>query len=384
MCGKLLNLKCQSCGNVLTIEEDDLNKYMFCSACGSKYVYEEDKAVLAGHSEKELLNRGVQHLERGNFEYALSDFEEMTRFFPNNYKGWIGGLICNSCFDEEKIEGCAKNIKTTAPSSVLEKMGTCDVRDMAREQIISEDLKSELEQKADIEKQFAEFQKSGHIKTENSAKRHFEVERDVERGNLERQIKESKKAIKKDKKKMVGTFVRRTVHFLLSVAGGLISFLVTKGIVGWFIHTFSHGDVEREVEALLDAEETAVQETASNPAMVPAIIVGLVVFAIIGIYYLYREVKYFKYARIKVLKKNIAYDKKSIAGWQHSLDGLPEKYSDDKLKKEQELAVSDATNAYNIKLSEASQKASALQADLNQSQTSMTRDEYIRFLKSLV
>ena len=384
MCGKLLNLKCQTCGHVLTIEENDLSKYMFCSACGSKYVYEEDKSILAGHSEEELLSRGVQHLERGNFEYALSDFEEMTRFFPNNYKGWIGGLICNSCFDEEKIEGCAKNIKTTAPSSVLEKMGACYVRDMAREQIISEDLKSELEQKADIEKQFAEFQESGHIRTEAFAKRRFEVEQDVERGNLERKIKESKNAIKKAKKEMVCTFVRRTVHFLYSVAGGLLSFFVTKGVVGWFIHFLSHEDLERRVDALLGAEETAVQETASNPALVPAIIVALVVFAIIAIYYLYREVKHFKYARIKVLKGKIAQDNNSIAGWKQSLADLPKKYSDDKLKTVQELAVSDATNAYNIKLSEASQKVSALQTDLKQSQASMTRDEYIQFLKSLV
>ena len=134
MCGKLLNLQCQTCGNTLTIEEHDIKKYMFCSACGSKYVYDEEKSFLAGHSEDELLQRGIQHLERGNYEYATREFEEMTRFFPDNYCGWIGGLICNSCLKKERIKGCKENIEITAPANVKVLMGTYIVRDLSFEE----------------------------------------------------------------------------------------------------------------------------------------------------------------------------------------------------------------------------------------------------------
>lgn len=93
MGGSLVKLKCTSCGATLEVDKESLGKYMFCSSCGTKYVYESSGSNNR-NSEFELLERGIQLLELGNHSYAAEVFDEMMRKYPQNYKGWLGRYLC--------------------------------------------------------------------------------------------------------------------------------------------------------------------------------------------------------------------------------------------------------------------------------------------------
>ncbi len=83
----LVCLKCSNCAASLDIDEKSLGKYLFCSSCGSKYIYERDATTI---TEEDLLKRGVEHLKAPNFDRAHKYFDAFIDAKATDYKGYLG------------------------------------------------------------------------------------------------------------------------------------------------------------------------------------------------------------------------------------------------------------------------------------------------------
>ena len=90
-------LQCELCGSVDIIRTDD--GFFQCQHCGCKYTLEQAKALLGtvettiGTAELErLLKNAKTFLDIGKFEDAEKVYTDITKQFPDDYRGWLGFL----------------------------------------------------------------------------------------------------------------------------------------------------------------------------------------------------------------------------------------------------------------------------------------------------
>ena len=90
-------LQCELCGSVDIIRTDD--GFFQCQHCGCKYTLEQAKALLGtvettiGTAELERLLRNAKaQYDIEQFDAAKSTYEEITKQFPDDYRGWLGLL----------------------------------------------------------------------------------------------------------------------------------------------------------------------------------------------------------------------------------------------------------------------------------------------------
>ena len=90
-------LQCELCGSVDIIRTND--GCFQCQHCGCKYTLEQAKALLGtvettiGTAELERLLRNAKaQYDIEQFDAAKSTYEEITKQFPDDYRGWLGLL----------------------------------------------------------------------------------------------------------------------------------------------------------------------------------------------------------------------------------------------------------------------------------------------------
>ncbi len=88
-------LQCELCGSVDIVRTDD--GFFRCEHCGCKYTLEQAKAMLStvettiGTAELERLLRNAKaQYDIEQFDAAKSTYEEITKQFPDDYRGWLG------------------------------------------------------------------------------------------------------------------------------------------------------------------------------------------------------------------------------------------------------------------------------------------------------
>lgn len=88
-------MKCPNCGGNL---KNDTHECPYCSSGFSETEYEQLKHNVKGTYEvkkgsaykNDLLKAGETHLELGNFGDAVDFFEQVSREFPSDFRGWFG------------------------------------------------------------------------------------------------------------------------------------------------------------------------------------------------------------------------------------------------------------------------------------------------------
>ena len=90
-------LQCELCGSVDIVRTDD--GFFQCQHCGCKYTLAQAKALLGtvettiGTAELERLLRNAKaQYDIEQFDAAKSTYEEITKQFPDDYRGWLGLL----------------------------------------------------------------------------------------------------------------------------------------------------------------------------------------------------------------------------------------------------------------------------------------------------
>ena len=90
-------LQCELCGSVDIVRTDD--GFFQCQHCGCKYTLAQAKALLGtvettiGTAELErLLKNAKTFLDIGKFEDAEKVYTDITKQFPDDYRGWLGFL----------------------------------------------------------------------------------------------------------------------------------------------------------------------------------------------------------------------------------------------------------------------------------------------------
>ncbi len=90
-------LQCELCGSVDIVRTDD--GFFQCQHCGCKYTLAQAKALLGtvettiGTAELErLLKNAKTFLDIGKFEDAEKVYTDITKQFPDDYRGWLGLL----------------------------------------------------------------------------------------------------------------------------------------------------------------------------------------------------------------------------------------------------------------------------------------------------
>ena len=90
-------LQCELCGSVDIVRTDD--GFFQCQHCGCKYTLEQAKALLGtvettiGKAELErLLKNAKTYYDIEQFDEAKNTYEEVTKQFPDDYRGWLGLL----------------------------------------------------------------------------------------------------------------------------------------------------------------------------------------------------------------------------------------------------------------------------------------------------
>ena len=93
-------LQCELCGSVDIARTDD--GFFRCEHCGCKYTLEQAKAMLGtvetttGTAERERLLANAQtQFNLGQFAAAEKTYSEVTKQFPDDYRGWLGLLRVN-------------------------------------------------------------------------------------------------------------------------------------------------------------------------------------------------------------------------------------------------------------------------------------------------
>lgn len=103
-------LQCELCGSVDIVRTDD--GFFQCQHCGCKYTLEQAKALLGtvettvGTAERERLIKNAQtQFDLGQLIDAEKTFDEVTKQFPEDYRGWLGLLRVNFkyCLAGERI-----------------------------------------------------------------------------------------------------------------------------------------------------------------------------------------------------------------------------------------------------------------------------------------
>ena len=90
-------LQCELCGSVDIVRTDD--GFFQCQHCGCKYTLEQAKALLGtvettiGKAELErLLKNAKTYYDLEQFYEAKKTYNEVTKQFPDDYRGWLGLL----------------------------------------------------------------------------------------------------------------------------------------------------------------------------------------------------------------------------------------------------------------------------------------------------
>ncbi len=93
-------LQCELCGSVDIVRTDD--GFFRCEHCGCKYTLEQAKAMLGtvettiGTAERDRLLANAQtQFDLGQFAAAEKTYSEVTKQFPDDYRGWLGLLRVN-------------------------------------------------------------------------------------------------------------------------------------------------------------------------------------------------------------------------------------------------------------------------------------------------
>ena len=93
-------LQCELCGSIDIVRTDD--GFFMCRHCGCKYTLEQAKAMLGtvettiGTAElNRLLKNAQTQADIGRLSEAESTYTEVTKQFPDDYRGWLGLLKVN-------------------------------------------------------------------------------------------------------------------------------------------------------------------------------------------------------------------------------------------------------------------------------------------------
>lgn len=90
-------LQCELCGSFDIVRTDD--GFFQCQYCGCKYTLAQAKALLGtvettiGTAELErLLKNAKTFLDIGKLDDSVKTYAEVTKQFPDDYRGWLGLL----------------------------------------------------------------------------------------------------------------------------------------------------------------------------------------------------------------------------------------------------------------------------------------------------
>lgn len=143
----LVKAKCTSCGGMLDV--DNGRDAAICPYCNSAYIVE--KAIQefnikntnyinnayfynTKESEDELLKRGIKQLELNVWKDAAETFRQMTKLYPENYKGWLGMCIVDANDDENlyDTENLRNNVIVQCPQNMVDPLFGARVRSEKR------------------------------------------------------------------------------------------------------------------------------------------------------------------------------------------------------------------------------------------------------------
>ena len=139
----LVKAQCTSCGGNLDV--DNGKDAAICPYCNSPYIVE--KAIQqfninntnyihnayfynTKESEDELLKRGIKQLELKVWKDAAETFRQMTKLYPENYKGWLGMCIIDANDDEQiyDTENLRNNVMVQCPQNMVDPLLGARVR----------------------------------------------------------------------------------------------------------------------------------------------------------------------------------------------------------------------------------------------------------------
>ena len=129
----LVKAQCTNCGG--TLDVDNTKDAAICPFCNTPYIVEKaiqqfnihntnyiNNAVFMNSSdtEEELLTRGIKQLELNVWEDAGETFRQVTKLYPENYKGWLGLCIvaANARNHSYNIEILRSNVMCQCPDNL--------------------------------------------------------------------------------------------------------------------------------------------------------------------------------------------------------------------------------------------------------------------------
>ncbi len=123
----IISYKCESCGAMLELRED--MESGFCTYCGTSYSIEREHAGSGDVSV--LVKAGDTFIKIGDYRSARQKFEEVTRNYPYDYRGWWGliKVITKNLTDTDiskaqliETKDLFRNVCATAGSADKEKI----------------------------------------------------------------------------------------------------------------------------------------------------------------------------------------------------------------------------------------------------------------------
>lgn len=151
----IVKAQCTSCGG--TLDVDNSKDAAICPFCNTPYIVEKaiqqfninntnyiQNAVFYNtkESEAELLKRGIKQLELNVWKDAGDTFRQMTKLYPENYKGWLGLCIVNANLPEQDYDtdSLRKNAVSQCPDNQKDELSGAIVRSGDRIQALTDSI----------------------------------------------------------------------------------------------------------------------------------------------------------------------------------------------------------------------------------------------------
>lgn len=127
---ELIAAKCPNCGSDVQVNPDE--RTTVCDYCGGTIIIKEaiklhNGAVetVTGEAEKErILKMADNCLKNGFLSEANEKYTEVSRKYPDDYRGWFGIIQCNPVSDHnlDRMENEFKRAIAFAPEDIKEKI----------------------------------------------------------------------------------------------------------------------------------------------------------------------------------------------------------------------------------------------------------------------
>jgi len=113
---------CAQCNGTILVDDVNLNGYAKCEFCGTSHKVIDVITIDGLPTVKSLLIAANHSIEDGNFEKAVSLFNEILTIKPNCHEAWWGLYVCNDAFD--RYYGYQDKYGNSGPMTKAQIMGS--------------------------------------------------------------------------------------------------------------------------------------------------------------------------------------------------------------------------------------------------------------------